>query len=250
MLLLSSIAIAATVQVPSGIYKMGSNLLPDEQPVHSVRIAHELIVFTTEINQDLYLEVMKTNPSRFAFCGKECPVEMVSWVDALVFANSLSRRDTLPECYEIGEKHVVLKDGLQCQGWRLPTEEEWGWLARGNQSHLYSGSDDPSDVSWYWDNGSVQTHRGAKKKPNQFGLYDMSGNVWEWTWADYKPYDNEMGPLRTELDLTSPKVLRGGAWSVAAEETRVTIRHSALPTQKMGNTGFRLVRTVLKESLQ
>jgi formylglycine-generating enzyme len=241
VLLFFSIAMASTVLVPIGSYKMGSNMLPDEQPVHLVTIDHQLIVFSTEINQGLYLEITKTNPSRFAFCGQYCPVEMVSWVEALVFANALSKRDQLPACYEVSEQKVTWKDGVHCPGWRLPTEEEWGWLARGNQSHLYSGSDNPSEVSWYWDNGSVQTHRGGKKKANHFGLYDMSGNVWEWTWADYLPYGSS---LSVELNLSDPKVLRGGAWSVSPEETRVTIRHSALPTHKMGNIGFRLVRTV------
>ena len=237
---------ASTATIPSGVYQMGSNQLPDEQPIRQITLDRSLVVYTTEITQKSYLEVMKNNPSRFSNCGQHCPVDSVSWIDAIEFANALSRRDGLEECYVVQPEKVLWPKGGDCLGWRLPTEEEWEWLARGGEKYLYAGSSDPKEVAWFWDNGQLQTQVVGKKKSNGFGLYDMSGNVWEWCWAEYKPYEALQTDPPRSLNRSTAKVLRGGAWSVALQDLRVSIRYQAQSDVTMSNVGIRLVRTHLQ----
>ena len=225
---------------------MGSNQLPDEQPVREISVAHALVVLTTEVTQKSYVELMKTNPSRFSNCGQKCPVDSISWTEAIRFANVLSKRDGLEECYVVQSDKVLWPNGEECSGWRLPTEEEWEWLARGGENYLYAGSPDPKEIAWFWDNGQLQTQAVGKKKSNGFGLYDMSGNVWEWCWAEYKPYEPSQTPPPRSMSTDTTKVLRGGAWSVTAQDLRVSIRYQARPDVTMSNVGIRLVRTHLQ----
>ena len=151
------------VLVRGGDYMMGA--LPndkttseDEHPRHRVTIGSSLEVVTTEITQGLYQAVMGHNPSKFR--KEDHPVEQVSWYDAITFANTLSRRCDLDEAYTINGKDVSCN--WSANGWRLPTEAEWEYLARGGEEHLYSGSDDTTEVAWFRDNTKrkpIKSHR-------------------------------------------------------------------------------------------
>ncbi len=208
------------VYVEGGIFQMGSNSGDgDEKPVHTVTVK-SFFMDKTEVTQAEYRRVMGKNPSNFSGCD-ECPVETVSWDDAMSYAHKVGKR--------------------------LPTEAEWEYAARGgNQSKgtIYSGSNDLGSVGWYSDNSGSKTHPVGQKQPNELGLYDMSGNVWEWCadWyaGDYysqSPGVNPPGPA------SGPnRVLRGGSWLNVGYYCRVANRSWSLPVLRDLNLGFRCIQ--------
>ena len=178
----------------------------------------------TEVTQGLWTEVMGSNPSYFSGCGSACPVETVSWEDAVAFSNALSKREGLQPAYrQQGGAWVWDRDA---SGYRLPTEAEWETAALAGEKTKYAGSDDLDAVGWYADNSGGKTHAARGKASNAWGLYDMSGNVWEWCW------DAEGGY----------RVHRGGCWDDSASGLRVSYRRRE-PGSRRSSLGFRLART-------
>ncbi|WP_288568164.1 SUMF1/EgtB/PvdO family nonheme iron enzyme [uncultured Treponema sp.] len=155
-------------------------------------------ILATEVTQGLYESVMGENPSEFKG-EKDLPVENVNWYDAVVFCNKLSEQEGLEPVYSVdgktdtkewgysphnaAELKSEIKWNKDTNGYRLPTVLEWQYAARGGENYKYSGSDNLNEVGWYSDNSGYNTYPVAQKKPNGYGLYDMSGNVQEWCWS-------------------------------------------------------------------
>lgn len=166
----------------------------------------------TQVTQHQWETIMKSNPSYFI--NNDNPVEMVSWDDCQEFIKALNDR----------QKDFV---------YSLPTEEQWEYCCRAGSTTEYCFGDDESklkDYAWYWENSEEFTHPVAQKKPNDWGLYDMHGNVWEWTASLYR-------------GAGSIRVLRGGSWFNSPVDLRSALRNYGLPGLRCGIVGLRLLRT-------
>ena len=263
------------VRIPGGSFMMGSTDGEDnEKPVHEVTIS-SFMMGKYEVTQGLYEEVMGSNPSKFEFsCGSDCPVEQVSWCNAVYFANRLSEKEGLEAVYSLPSGFGMGLDYDKCNalspkvsqnlsknGYRLPTEAEWEYAAKAGGELKYAGSNDLGEVAWYgsyvWDSSSSswvkgskegnsgdRTHSTGQKKANAFGLYDMSGNVWEWTWDWYGEYAAPGSTDPVGASRGSDRVLRGGGWYGYASILRSASRNSNDPGYSYSGLGFRLSRSV------
>jgi formylglycine-generating enzyme required for sulfatase activity len=236
-------ALADFVYVQGGTFRMGSpNGDNDERPVHDVTV-RGFYMGKHEVTQREWAEVMGANPSNWK--GDDLPVETVSWHDAIEYCNKRSLREGLVPAYR-GSGNSVTCD-FTASGYRLPTEAEWEYAARGgaNGAYLtyeYSGSNSAGGVGWYDGNSGGRTHPVGMKLPNDLGLFDMSGNVWEWCWDWYGEY-----PAGARTDPAGPasgsaRVLRGGSWYNSAGILRSANRGNDTPSFRGSNYGFRLVR--------
>ncbi|MBL7794793.1 MAG: SUMF1/EgtB/PvdO family nonheme iron enzyme [Saprospiraceae bacterium] len=172
------------------------------------------------------------------------PVVNVSWYDATAYAGWLSDREDLKRAIECPDEGNCALD-LRAKGYRLPTEAEWEYAARADTNMAYAGCDQESeliDYAWYGENSGSRTQPVKTRLPNRLGLYDMSGNVWEWCWDWYGDYPSEaQNPIGPETGST--RVLRGGAWNVSADFCRVANRRDVNPGYWSDLFGFRLSRT-------
>ena len=236
--------------IPKGPFLMGctpeqaTECHDDESPVRMVFLSYSFAMMKSEVTQQLYHQLMSKNPSEHTDCPR-CPVENVSWFDAVQFANALSIREKYEPCYIIEEEIVTWPKKFSCNGWRLPTEAEWEKAARGQQPYRYAGADDPALIGWYESNSQSTTHHVCTKQVNDFGLCDMSGNVYEWVWdwwGHYNPFEtfNPSGPSSGTY-----RTVRGGYWDFEPLVMRVADRGANTPHKQNGCIGFRLVRTKL-----
>ena len=211
------------IPVEGGTFRMGStdfDAYSTESPIHSVTLSNYSIG-KYEVTQALWQAVMGSNPSNFK--GDNLPVEDVSWNDCQTFINKLNQ--------------------LTGQHFRLPTEAEWEYAARGgnrSQGYKYSGSNYIGDVAWYTSNSNSKTHAVGTKKPNELGIYNMSGNVWEWCsdWDgsyNISSQTNPQGPSSGQY-----RVYRGGSWSSNARYCRSANRFSITPAFRFNYLGLRL----------
>jgi len=219
----------------------------DEVPVHTVTLTNDFILSKTEVTQAQFLQHMGWNPSVFSACGLDCPVDLVYWDAAAEYANRVSEAEGLPPCFDcVDEVCTPVGDPYACEGYRLPTEAEWEFAARCNQDYLFAGSNRAEDVAWTTYNSRFSTHPVASLAPNDCGLYDMSGNVWEWVWD---VYSEEYYAESPSIDPHGPStgtdhVYRGGSATNESGDARVTDRCSGChPIHLVNSVGFRLART-------
>ena len=232
-------------RVAGGSFHMGSeDGDQDEKPIHRVSV-NSFYMSKHEITQELYYSVMGTNPSRMI--GEDLPVESVTWIEATDFCNKLSLIDGLNPCYDRVEN--VVRCRFSANGYRLPTEAEWEYAARGGKkSHgnRYAGASNPIPVCWYSDNSGLEIHPVGEKRPNELGLYDMSGNVWEWCWDAKSSYSSNNQTNPTGPGAAYQRVLRGGSFNDSPSQCRVSVRFSEGMTESASNFGFRVVRSIVK----
>ena len=247
----------AFTQVPPGVFTMGSPMTElghdfDESPEHEVVITRPLLVRPIETTQAEWQAVMATAPSGFNVCGPSCPVESVSWDDAVAYANTLSARDNRPACYS-GSSGNWSFTGTDCRGYRLPTEAEWEYAARaGSASAFASGPitrlacDDPNLLisGWYCGNAANTTHPVASKTANRWGLFDTNGNVAEWVNDLYGAVYYTRSEVRDPIGdpSGSDRVVRGGSWDSQAQVCRFAKRASAIADRSNSRTGLRMAR--------
>lgn len=203
----------------------------DESPSHNVTLS-DYYIGETEVTQALWKAVMGYNNNPSNWKGDQLPVEMVSWTDCDEFITRLNSliADQLPQGYRFA----------------LPSEAQWEYAARGGQKSsgsMYAGSGNVGFVAWYDGNSSSRTHDVKQKAPNELGVYDMSGNVWEWCedWYSsswYSDNRNWTDPVNTYVG--SYRVFRGGSWGGSASNCRVAVRLSYTPGSRSNRSGFRL----------
>jgi len=187
---------------------------------------------------------MGYNPSGVK--GAHCPVEAVRWYDAVEFCNRKSKHEGLEPAYRIDGQTVTCD--FESGGYRLPTEAEWEYAARGGDREnrkKYSGSDNIEEVAWYHTNSDFLIHPVGLKKPNQYGLYDMSGNVAEWCWDLYDDNYYSRSPKQNPMGSSGGtyRAVRGGCFIHRPPVMQITSRDSYDPHRTRGGLGIRLVRT-------
>ena len=213
------------VKVEAGTFMMGPTSELEkpyhwEKPRHKVTLTKDYYIGKYEVTQALWQVVMGNNPSDFK--GDNFPVEKVSWNDCQAFITKLN--------------------GITGRKFRLPTEAEWENAARGgrkSQAYQYCGSNNISDVAWYWDNNTGMTHVGGKL-PNELGIYDMSGNVLEWCQDLYGAYASSSQINPKGVVSGTDRVFRSGGWNGVASSCRLSCRSGFAPNVRCNYLGLRL----------
>jgi formylglycine-generating enzyme required for sulfatase activity len=248
------------IAVAAGTFQMGSGEAVDWQNerIHEVTV-RPFFISETEVTQELYETVMKENPSYAGARGNGFPVNMVTWFDAVRFCNALSDEAGLPPAYAINGETVTRN--RESGGYRLPTEAEWEYAARGGpyaaadevlnaatfaglkyQNERGMGGLRPGDVAWYNANSGKRVQQVRKKLPNELGLYDMSGNVMEWCWDWLNDYPSESVYDPEGAPFGRRRVCRGGSFTNQDVIIKVTKRHGETPMTKAHSIGFRLAQ--------
>ena len=210
----------AMVEVEGGTFKMGDNSNLDSKPIHKVKL-NGFAIGQTEVTQDLWKAVMGYNPCNPE--GAKLPIENVSWNDCQTFIQKLNQ--------------------LTGQQFRLPTEAEWEYAARGgnlSKGYKYSGGNSIEEVAWFSDNSDYKLHVVAEKAPNELGIYDMSGNVYEWCQDWYGDYSSEPVSNPTGPNSGEQRIYRGGCYSDAESMMIVAKRNSWEPGVSI--SGLRLAQ--------
>jgi formylglycine-generating enzyme required for sulfatase activity len=219
--------------IPAGTFMMGSPRSEADhkfdEKEHEVTLTRGFLLMEHEVTQGEWQSVMGSNPSGFSACGASCPVEKVSWNKVQEFVAKVSARDQV--------------------AYRLPTEAEWEYAARGGGEGGYAGGSDIDAVGWYEDNSGKKTHPGCQKERNGYLLCDMTGNVWEWTSDVYGwyPAGAATDPIGARLGLLPAKRLRayrGGSWRNDPSWARVVSRYALPAYRRTKFVGLRLAKSI------
>ena len=259
--------------IPAGAFKMGSpsseKCRATNETQHQVTLTRSFEISTTEVTQAQFKAIMGYNPSSFSTCGTTCPVEKVSWHEAVAYANALSKKAGMTACYDCtgSGTSVICKEAAAytgsniygCPGYRLPTEAEFEYSYRaGSTLAYYNGANDSAKcttcsssskdanldkIAWYCSNSATKTHPVGQKMPNTWGLYDMAGNVYEWC-SDWQMSFGTTAVTDPVGTGTTDRVLRGGAWKYNADDARAAYRGADKPAYQYSTNGFRVVRTL------
>ncbi len=246
------------VLIPAGTFTMGSPFIEigrdlDEGPQHEVTLTQSFYMGKYEVTQMQWQAMMGYNPHSY-HAGINKPVGYVSWYESVRFCNRLSNLEGLREVYD--EDENTWEPNFNANGFRLPTEAEWEYACRAGTTTRFYWGDDPNeteidDYAWYEENSSVwiddgywkTTHEVGQKLPNNFGLFDMSGNVSEWCtdWYDSDYYSRSLGIDPVNLQENDYKVVRGGRYNDDTEFCRSASRSRGSPSDGWSHRGFRLV---------
>ena len=264
------------VRIEPGTFTMGSPLEENgrarDEREHVVTITRPFAIQAREVTQAQWRNIMYSEPDRFEDCGNNCPITDIAWIDAVRYANRLSVEEGLEQCYEISDGDVLWPKGLDCTGYRLPTEAEWEYAARsGTTTALFNGEImntgrevlDPrlTLIGWYASNSDVGYIDGVdcsgwgegrercgvqpvgERRGNNWGIHDMHGNVAEWTWDRYGPYPD--GSVTDPVGGSSggQRVVRGGSWRSVAADCRAAARDKSQSVGRM-TIGLRVARTL------
>ena len=249
------------VRIPAGEFIMGAleddeDAYDDEKPRHKVTLSQDLLVGKYPVTQLLWERIMGTHWNTFQ--GAIRPVESVTWYACIEFCNALSTKKGLDPVYTLdATDYRNVTCNWNANGFRLLTEAEWEYCARGGASYKYSGSNNVDEVGWHQGNSQDQTRPVGQKKPNGFGLYDMGGNVSEWCWdrIDTEGFGDINGDSRYQnthatdpsgSEIGSFRVKRGGSWYSAPKLSRVSSRSSFDPEGVLEDLGFRIARALTK----
>ena len=259
--------------LPAGTFMMGSPIGEagryDNETPHEATITRPFLMQVTEVTQGQWHARLGTTPSYFSDCGSDCPVEQVTWYEAVAYCNALSQAEGMGGCYtdpadgteytlaDAAAEKVPEWSGPGCRGYRLPTEAEWEYAARAgtitatyiddlDAEHLVCEQPNAAldGIAWFCGNANGTTHPVATKGANGWGLHDMLGDVWEWCWDRYGDYpadaaDDYLGP-----PVGSPRVARGGSWDRGARRVRAARRYDFAPDGQLYDLGFRPVRSL------
>lgn len=245
------------VRIEAGTFLMGS---PNEEAgryqdevQHTVTLTRAFLLQATEVTVEQYQTLLGTNPSVHHDCGAGCPVENVSWYDAIGYANALSEAEGFEPCY--GDSGEILGGAsvYECEGYRLPTEAEWEYAARaGTTTSTYAGNLEQIgcedtvllSIAWFCGNASLAKHPVGEKEPNAWGLYDMLGNIREWASDWYSDFPGVVtDPVGADSGVS--RVTRGGDWGRHARDARAACRSNQHdPTFRSANIGFRVARSL------
>lgn len=246
---------AKYVTVPAGSFQIGSTSEdPDRKSneyVAQVKLTRSFSMKATEVTQGEWFFITG-KPSAYydMACGYDCAAVGINFFEALEYLNALSKREKLEPCYEINGDKASWPKGLDCQGYRLPTEAEWEYAARGKSSERRYG--DLEEIAWYDKNSDGKLKPVALKKPNAYGLHDVLGNAAEWVWdvSEYTAFDKEgevVDPVIGGTDLGDygvERTVRGGSGLDLSYDSRAAFRSQAYPKAASNQIGFRPVRTV------
>ncbi len=263
------------IAIPAGTFTMGGGAADTENSYidHEVTLTHDFWIGETEITRG-QLEMasgysgwtytsLPDYPCTTSTTTADCPADSISWYDVAMYANALSTAEGLANCYLSDGTDLAaayLTDPYSCPGYRMPTEAEWEYAARAGEDTRCSGSDTCEDVSWQYENAySVGTyaHDVATLAPNAWGLYDMSGNLYEWANDWYDSAHGGYADGSSDVDPAGPvtgsgegyegsyRVIRGGSWAAYLSNSRVAFRSYSLPSNRYNDIGGRLSRSFL-----
>ena len=257
------------IDIPGGTFEMGCNDEIDEscrdnETAHQVKLSSYRLAKYETTNWQYHLFCISTGQDSIERTREgwplqgNIPVVNVNWYDGIQYSNWLNEQKGLAKAYAVDKENKdanntstyddliwtvnLITDG---KGYRLPTEAEWEYAAQSGLTEketVYSGGDNLDEVGWYSSNSNSRPHQVGALQPNRLGLYDMSGNTWEWCWDWYGDYETELAENPTGKGTGSRRVLRGGSWYNLDNDCRVSIRYSYIPLNRNYSLGFRVAQ--------
>ena len=213
------------VEIPSGSIELRDDRTKEKWTVK----INPFLIGKFPVTQELYYNLIGEKPSSFTDFNK--PVENVSWKEAIIFCNKLSKETDLKSCYEIKAENKIIFDE-NANGYRLPSEAEWQFACQDGSKEIRYG--DLDKIAWYKNNSNNSSQKVGLKDPNSFGLYDMLGNVWEWC-----------NDIYDETVYGSYRIFRGGGWCDVERSVMATTRRRSHPISfKIDDLGFRIARNI------